>query len=212
MITTDRELQLTTLAMERYKLEVEVCNNRIYQSARESSVYLRLALMPILHHWGMGMRKGGALVYPEPNVHRMAQGVWEVHMHKACDYVLGELHAELSDALWTPVDIFPYEETFHDYVDDIPLPLTTIPEYVWVVQDRGVYIDTWCSPEICTFSDSCNDDLTPSSALYYGPITKEYIEDATAHGLELIDFMYTLPMYIVNDECQWERVPLLTEE
>jgi hypothetical protein len=202
MITTDRELQLTTLAMKRYKLEVEMCENRIYQSAKETGVYLRLALIPILHRWGMGMRKGGALVYPEPSIHRMAQGVWEVHTHKATDYALGEVHPELSDALWTPVDIFPYEDTFHDYIEDIPLPLELPLKYMWIVQDRG-YADTWCTPVVIDFTGS-DSNLIPGSVRYFGPVTKEYVEDVTAHGLELIDFMYTLPQYIVNGECEWE--------
>jgi hypothetical protein len=203
MTTTDRELQQITLAMKRYKLEVEVCENRIYQSAKETAVYLRLALMPILHRWGMGMRKGGALVYADPLTHCIR----EVHTHKAADYALGEVHPELSDALWTPVDIFPYEDTFHDYVEDIPLPLSTLTtkiEYVWIVQDRAVYADTWCNPSVITFTDSYKDNLTPGSARYFGPVTKEYVEDVTAHSLELIDFMYTLPQYIVNGECEWE--------
>lgn len=202
MTTTDRELQLSTLAMKRYKLEVERCENSIYQLAKETGVYLRLALMPILHRWGMGMQKGGALLYADPLTHCIR----EVHTHKAADYALGEVHPELSDALWTPVDVFPYEDTFHDYIEDIPLPQSTLTrkiEYVWIVQSPGMYLDGWSIPVVIGFIGS-DYYMTPGCARYFGPVTKEYVEDVTAHGLELIDFMYTLPQYIVNGECEWE--------
>lgn len=212
MTTTDRGLQLVALAMKRYKIEVERCENRIYQSAIEAGVYLRLALMPILHRWGMGMRKGGALVYADPLTHCIRG----VQAHKAADYALGEVHPELSDALWTPVDVFPYGDTFHDYVEDIPLPqstlllgggcastLTRMIEYVWIVRGKGTYLDGWSIPVVINFTGS-DYYMTPGCAQYFGPVTKEYVEDVTNNGLELIDFMYTLPQYIVNGECEWE--------
>lgn len=193
-MSTTTEKHKVEDAIGRYQQEVARSEERLTTAAIDTGVYLRHLLMPILDRWGMGMKKGGALLYPEPNVHRMADGIWEVAMGKECDYALGALHPELADALWSVVDIFPYEDTFHDYVDDIPLP-TNRNDYVWVTIDNETVV-------LINFTDSITSPPMESD-VYYGPVTKAYMQDIANHG-DVTEFIVTLPRYIVNEDNQWE--------
>ena len=208
-INTDNILQhyrgATTGGLLRdYAEAVLSCEQHIQGLSDNVADRLRTLLVPILHRYGMGMLNGGALVYLDPSPTRQREGA-EVYTNKECDVHLGLLHEELMSALWTQVEVFPYEDTFHDLVQDISLPEGV--EYLWVVEKAGVNIMGRQQSQLSTMSykDSLETYLQRDGAVYYGPITREYLDDVADYveansDSALSEFLVVLPAYIVGDD------------
>lgn len=153
------------------------------------------SLVPILNRWGMGMKKGGALLYLNPNI----EGEDVVEVDKGCDYVLGELYPELAAALWEDMDTDG--GTLHNYIEDIDIPQSDGEDggvhYVWIAT-RGEHLET--------VSITASWGHEPSDVVYYGPVTREFIADVG--GIDNLDadaVLGTLPKYRAGD-IEWERV------
>lgn len=181
--------------MERYEQDMEL-SSRIAAAVKENTgERLRHLLKLILNRWGLGMKQGGALLYLNPNI----EGEDVVEVDKGYDYVLGELYPELAAALWEEVNA--NGGTLHDYIEDIDIPQSDGADggvhYVWIAA-RGEHLET--------VDMTASWGHEPSDVLYYGPITREFIEDVG--GIDNLDadaVLDTLPKYKAGD-IEWERV------
>ena len=197
--------------LQVYAEAVLSCERHIQGLSNDVADQLRTLLAPILHRYGMGMLKGGPLVYLDPSPSRQREGA-EVYINKEVDVHLGLLHEELMSALWAQVEVFPYEDTFHDLVQDIPLPEGV--EYLWVIEKTGVNIMGRPQSQLRTMSykDSLTTDLQRDGAVYYGPTTREYLDDVADYvevnsDTTLSEFLVVLPAYIVGDDQRFVAIP-----
>lgn len=202
---TTYNTQAVMAIMGRYERDMEL-SERIAVAVRENAgERLRDLLLPILHRWGMGMRKGGALLYLNPNI----GGEDVVEVGKGCDYVLGEVHPELAGALWEEVD--SDGGTLHDYIEDIDIPTDDLGDggvdYVWLVHWGGV----WLEPHNFTEAVSLDAEDTngySAKTKFYGPITQAFIDDMGIGtvGHDPHPYLDVLPKYTLNVDGRWVRV------
>lgn len=179
---------------------------------------LRKLLLPILHRWGVGMCRhplgnklyfGGTLIYPHGNLTLKPEaptdcvdGVYQVHLsreRRSLD-AIEWLYPDLSRALWTEVMVPIYSDDrtqvvdkstrLLDYIEDIPLP--TGKEYEWIVQEPGTDDVISGATLLNAGTEGWDPDPIPQSTVWYGPVTKEYLEDVCGKGY---DYMHTLPRY-----------------
>jgi hypothetical protein len=188
------------VVMADYKLEVMRWENVASSIAMEVGARLTYLLTPILHNWGMGMLRGGDLLYLDPN--SKPPYMETVIQSMESDFALQVLHTSIAEALWTPVDIFPFESTFHSYIDDIPLPLEVT--YYWLTELPTPTPTLKVDINIIPFQDpaglSCG-----APTYYYGPVTDGYIEGMSSHG-DIDTFISTLPQYTLNSSGTFDRV------
>lgn len=193
---TIENAQAVMALMGRYERDMEL-SHKITGAVRENvGERLRDLLVPILNRWGMGMKKGGALLYLNPNM----EGEDVVEVDKGCDYVLGELHPELAGALWE--EVHRDGGTLHDYIEDIDVPQSDGEDggvhYVWIAE-HGDYLET--------VDMTASWGHEPSAVIYHGPVTREFIKDVGLIGadLDVLTVLDSLPKYRAGD-MEWERV------
>lgn len=194
MVTTD-DMKTIKAAMGQYEIEVAV-------AATRAATVLRHLLLPVLHSWGMGMKRaamhsnitgetisrGGIVVYHlgSSTFHLEAQhdivgGTWEVYKEYG-DILLLQEHPILWKALNTTVMTDPDRHLrLLDYMEDIPLPPMG-DNYVWITKAEDGTVGATVEPP-------------PKDVIaLYGPVTKAYLEAVSRHG-EVSDYLYTLPRY-----------------
>lgn len=187
--------------MDLYYMLVDAHEKQLTQAKENVASILRELLVPILNRWGMGMRKGGALLYLNPNT----EGEDVIEVDKGCDYVLGALHDELAGALWEEVD----GGTLHDYIEDIDIPIDDVDDggvgYVWLVSWGGHVLEPLSLDESMTLNAEDTNDYDPDT-LYYGPITQAFIDDTGigAVGHDPHPYLDVLPKYKLVDS-RWVR-------
>jgi hypothetical protein len=189
--------------MARYERDMELSNRIVVAVKEDAGERLRHLLKPILNRWGMGMRKGGALLYLNPNT----EGPDVVEMDKGCDYVLGALHDELAGALWEEVD---GGGTLHDYIEDIDIPQTDGEDggvhYLWLVHWGGVWLEPHSFNDPRSLRPPASERLTldaedtngySTRTKFYGPVTQEFINDTGIGtiGHDPHPYLDVLPMY-----------------
>ena len=189
------EIEKVRAVMDLCQMVMDAHEKQLTSARQNVTSILRELLVPVLNRWGMGMRKGGALLYLNPNI----EGEDVVEVDKGCDYVLGELHDELAGALWEEVDADG--STLHDYIVDIDIPQSDGADggvhYVWLT-----YLDNCLA--IVDMTSSQGHEL--SDVLYYGPVTREYVEDLNTIGddLDVLTVLDCLPKYKLIDS-RWVR-------
>lgn len=182
--------------MARYQADQGECSRQSLEAAIETGARLRHLLLPILHRWGMGMLRGGALLYMNPN----GDGSY-VEMGQDYDYALQSV---ISAALWTETGL-EGGDTLHNYVKYIPLPTgqECVREYVWIVTDHH-------GDELypLSFDDSRNMTIAElSGRTYHGPVSLAYYEDMLLDE-DPSSFMGVLPKYrvCVGNHGKWVRI------
>lgn len=136
-------------------------------AATTKAASVRELLLPILHRWGVGMQKGGALVYPRVGDGCLIVGERVMRNPRYSCYPLKLLHPKLYSLMWEQVG---NGEHVVDYMEPIPLSGEPI-ERVWAVLGP----ETPCS-ELTAIPFPVTLDY-PSIEVYYGPISKAFYED-----------------------------------
>ena len=191
--------------MDLYQMVIDAHEEQLTIARQNVASILRELLTPILNRWGMGMRKGGALLYLNPNM----EGEDVVEVDKGCDYLLGELHPELAGALWEEVG--SNGSTLHEYIEYIDIPTDDLDddgvEYVWLVSWGGHFLEPLGFSESLTLGTGDTNDYS-TNTIYYGPITQAFIDDT---GIGAIDhdphpYLDVLPKYTLHEGGKWVRV------
>lgn len=217
--------QQTDAIMDWHGREIQEATRRVMAAYSEAGARLRYLLLPLLHRWGMGMQRGGALMYHLPPGTDMdtdlltSEHPFAVVMDKECDYHLWALAEPVADALWVGAemvvgsmgtDILCEGETYlSDHLEDIPLPLLERREYLWVqiepVEHDGLPYLFPCVP--IDYEVPVEEGGGPfylPGAVVYGPVTREYVDDIKGRD-DYRDLVHVLPRYVVDDNGKFKR-------
>jgi hypothetical protein len=191
--------QLENYAMALEKLHEQMVDIHL-MDARASSMevanyHLRQLLLPILHGWGVGMQKGGALVYPRVGDNSQVVGEKVMRHPLYSCYPLKVLHPQLY-SLMRSVNKVDGKHVV-DYMEGIPLPLEPI-ERVWVT----------LAPDFPACGLGAADFplvVQPADGReYLGPISKSLYESLVAWGGDIEDVVaVSLPSYGAGPNGTW---------
>lgn len=225
--TTNIKAQ-TDCIMEWHGREIQEAARRVMAAYSEVGARLRHLLLPILHRWGFGIQRGGALMYHLPPdtdmdvVDLTSEHPFAVVMDKECDYHLWAFAEPIANALWekayvvvgTPLNYMDDHygddegvEYLSDYIEDIPLPPLEGREYLWIqIEEEGdlPYLFPCVPIDYEVPAEDGGGPLYLPGAVVYGPITREYVDDIGGRD-DYRDLVRALPRYVVDDNGKFRR-------
>ena len=228
MTTPDTKHQVDAI-MEWHGREIQEATRRVMTAYTEVGARLRHLLLPILHRWGMGMQRGGALMYHLPpdatlEADLTLEHPFAVVMDKECDYYLwafaepiaGALREEAYIVVGTPPNYMDNDYGDDDgvgylseHMEDIPLPPLEGREYLWVQvepadYDGPPYLFPCVPIDYEVPSSEGGGPFYLPGAVVYGPVTREYVDDIRGRD-DYRDLVYVLPRYVVDDNGKFKR-------